>query len=559
MAGDGGARGGYGRPSVWDSLMHNVATVDRKNYQGVSYAPDLADLGDVQYLRTTAPFYQREFSRQDALIELDQGRAAKNPPNPQYDNDITLPRAYLFDVFRVDGGQTHQYNFHGPTEDEFTTNLTKTALSAEEKAWMEAPKQYIVQDAQWAGDVGAEGLVATWRMSREPLHFKEPERGEYSPDAAEQAIMGTAYDANSARKYLRLHLPGQAGARFLTGVWTSSPPNSRAGNWLRNIHLQRTPEKGKSSLFAAIIEPYAGEPFITSTRLEGDVNNAQGFAAMHVETKDGLRDLCFADDSSKQVRTLEDGTKVQAEFAYLSRDAQGLRRATLTRGTLLETKEFTLRTAHSDWQAQVTAVNYAAKTATLNGALPTNLSGEFFEVGMPYEKSRLPHFTSYEAAEVKPQGKSTLLRWKKGADVFRGKIEKIARNEKGALVITTEITPNTASGRFQLTATQDTPTKYWSCEVTGNTITFYDAPDGEKNFKVGDFIRLWEFGPGATWRTAAKISISRQSDGVYKLQSNVPCEVTLSSNAQYSTDGKAWKPLPLPQQPGVFYLRKMGK
>src|SRR4030042_1176186 len=89
-----------------------------------------------QYLSAKAA-HQKEFGRPTALIELDEGKPAANPPsNPdlapgtRYDNDIVFPRAYVFDVFRVVGGKEHMYCFHAFPPDEYSLNVTPATLTA---------------------------------------------------------------------------------------------------------------------------------------------------------------------------------------------------------------------------------------------------------------------------------------------------------------------------------------------------------------------------------------------------------------------------------------------
>ena len=102
-------------------------------------------------------------------------------------------------------------------------------------------KNYILPGEQWGGTVDADVLTATWRVAREPRKFVADGRGERTTRAPEPAIMGAAYDPNSPRKYLRMHLPGQKGASFLTGAWVSaaSGESRTDGEYLRQTHVVR--------------------------------------------------------------------------------------------------------------------------------------------------------------------------------------------------------------------------------------------------------------------------------------------------------------------------------
>ena len=111
LAPDGGARGGYGRPDVQQSWMHNVVTIDKVDRSGHAWCTNLADMDGCQYLSARASS-SPIFARQVAMIEVDQGRPAAKPPSDPslkpgttYDHDIVLPKAYFVDFFRRQGRQ----------------------------------------------------------------------------------------------------------------------------------------------------------------------------------------------------------------------------------------------------------------------------------------------------------------------------------------------------------------------------------------------------------------------------------------------------------------------
>jgi hypothetical protein len=77
-------------------------------------------------------------------------------------------------------------------------------------------------------------------------------------------------------------------------------------------------------------------------------------------------------------------------------------------------------------------VHYLDKRLTLDTSLPAQvLDGTFFEVGAPERNGPAARWTSFEAVKVEPQGAGrTLLTWRKGAELYSGKIKAIER--KGA-------------------------------------------------------------------------------------------------------------------------------
>ncbi len=563
MSGDGGARGGYGRPAADASLIHNVATADGANWQGHTWVPDLADFDGCRYLRAKGS-YQKEFSRQVALIEVDSGVPAATPPSRKdlaagtvYDPKVVLPRTYFVDFFRLRGGRAHAYNFHGPTDDEFTINTPTGAVAPATVARFglgEFWKWYVVKDRQWEAGVPAGGLEATWRMSRQPQEFDCPGRGVYTVAPAESSILGNAFDPESPRKHLRVHIPGQVGQTVLSGVWISAPntPGNRSGQIYRQLHLLRdNGGKEASSLFAAVWEPYAGAPFIKRVMRHGGADDALAGAAVTVETTDGVRDLTACDLPDAPLRHLPGGVRAQGRFAFVSRDAQGLRQAVLVGGTLLDTGDIALALPQSDWSARVLEVDWLERQVLLDSPFPQKLlDGSFFEVGAPATKERAERWTTFEAVSAIPRANRTELRWRKGADVFAGRIEGIAETEQGP-VVTTELAPNLVSGEnTQLTATNEAGNRAWRCDVAGNRLTLYGAPWTAGDLKTGERIRLYEVGVGDLWRAPAKASVRRVAPGVYRVEANGPVRLSVkAAKAALSADRQAWIE-PAVRQPG---------
>ncbi len=558
MAPDGGARPGYGRPDVTGSWMHNVVTVDKQNRSDHAWVTALADMDGAQYLsaRGAAEPY---LARQVALIEVDAGRPAARPPSTPhllpgttYDNDIALPRAYFVDFARARGGaRDHAYNFHGPTTDEFIANVTPRALDAFETDWLDSQtpekKNYIVENEQWGGTVGAEGLTATWRMGRDPIKFLAAERGERTTRAPEPAIMGAAYDPNSPRKYMCLHLPGQQGARFLTGLWVSaaSGEGREDGDLLRQVHVIR---ETRQSLFAAVLEPYAGTPFIEGVTMEeGDTQNADGHAALRVALVGGQRDLHVGDVAGAPERQLKDGTRVQARYAYVSRDGNGLRQVNLVGGKVLELPELTLTPEREAWRATVKRVDYDRQIVLLDQLLPLKLlDGAFFEVGYPAAEGYAERWTNFEAIGLTQREGHTLLRWRKGTDIGLAEIEgltKHATRTDDAWTITIDAALDLTTGNTRLAAVDDQK-RQWKLDANQGFV-LYGGTQSAGGLKPGDRLFFHEFGVDAEFRASTSVSLRRAPEGGYRLTGNVPCALTLSTGkAEWSTDGQAWSAVP---------------
>jgi hypothetical protein len=333
---------------------------------------------------------------------------------------------------------------------------------------------------------------------------------------------------------------GQKNQRFLTGLWVSAPPRE-VGDAYRQAHVVREGEK--SSLFAAVWEPYAGTPIIKSARLEGDPANADSSAAVHVETVDGIRDTIYASAKPEEGTELSGGIRVTAQYAYVSEDATGLRQASVVEGETLETRLLEIRPDVARWKAEITDIDHLEKTATLDRTLPGKLlDGAFYEVGRPgsREENTHPKWTSFEAVTIKPgSGGQSVLQWRKGADVASGKVVKVERLESNCVNLTLDRHMNTCA--FISNSERQ---KLWRIQGKGTTIRVSGGDISDEDFKAGQRIYGYEVGPGDTWRVPTKVSLRRESPGIYRLQANTGCELKLMGKATWSNDGKTWMPIP---------------
>jgi len=595
-----GGRGGYGYPSTTSTVSHNTVTVDRKGWNGHSWIQQLSPMGNCQYLSARG-VHREEYSRRVALIELDKGVASAEAPSDdksrpaqygrgrgtKFGKDVTFPRAYAFDVFRARGGREHIYNFHGFPDDAFELNVKPATLSDTEQEFI---KQYTLEEqgAHWGGTLTDNDLVATWMLNREVKEFTcsaRPQRKyiAHQPNhskvkaGAEQFMMGSAYDPESPRKFLRVRVLGQKGARVITGKAIIAPygVGRTDGEFHRQVHVIRDAGDGVAeNLFVALWEPYAGKPVVKAAQLEGDTRDDGSFAAVSIETVDGIHDLCYVDGPASRERTLKDGTRVEADFAYVSRDAKGLRQASITAGRVLDINEAVFRPEATRYEARIIDVDYFGKVATLDRALPAGaLDGAFFEVGCPARGIHQERWTTFEAVSVKPTNDGrTMLQWRKGADVFSGNVLEVPKKKdyyawQSNVIKTSLAAPVKYGEHAQLVLTADGKEDVWRCdaEIRGNykgsnakngALTLYGAPfhkeiTGDTGkpvrvpiFEPGDRVYLWAFGKGDIWRTPTRLWIERTDTGDYAVKGNVACAISPKSAAQWSADGKTWQAVP---------------
>jgi len=608
MSGDMGGRSGYNYPSGLISRSHNMVSIDNQNWMGHAWTRHLSNFDTVQYTHVDT-LRGGHYSRQIALVEVDRGQPSPDfpagsnlDPYAPMGKGIVNARSYLVDFARTRGGKQHWYNFHGPQEDEFTTNLQQQQPGEED---VELLKGYLMPGQQWVATVDQPTVTATWRVRRESVEMEVPGRGKYQLYPTEQRVLGKAnYDAESPRKFLRVHLPGQEGLRVLSGVNVQAANKARNGEWFRRLHVMRpAAQEGKAadSLFAAVWEPYAGESFITSVKLEGDVANHASHAAVYVTTKQGHNDVTFSDVIKPELRTLENGMKVHAGFAFVSQDDKGLRHIAITAGRELHTPALSIAIQAPYHQAKVTKLDYYNNIATLDQPLPASLAGRFFEVGTGKKGASQPRWSNFEVTAIE----GNRLTWRKGADAGTGVIRSVHfwedavapleddedeaspadspynpnatldpasqetsaatqpattqpaaattpakpevpdlwkrfRATKDQAIVQLRLSTGTVHGRnHQLALTTQNPEAGFArANVSGRNMLVDAAELRKLDVKPGDRIRLFEIAEEDIFRTPSQVDVRRVDDKTYAITADVPMSITVASaGARTSTDG----------------------
>ena len=572
MTPDGGQRPGYGRPDCTLTLNHNVVEVDGNgnkdgNWEGHAWIRTLADMPGAPMLHAKAipPANKQQVrlaERTVALIDVDEGHpATKLPsdftlkPGTVYDKDVVLPKSYVLDVYRVAGGKRHTYCFHGCAEDEFTVNaVNPRKVPRREKGKHEGDldvsllRKYVLEGFQGAGEA-PDTVVATWRMGREPYTFTtasgnidEGQVRTYKCAAPEQRNLKGNYDPTSPRKFTRLHLLGQKGARLLWGRWVSAPYTSNTGQWFTQLHVMHDGEAGRESAFAAVIETYAGTPAIESAQLldiEDNEADALRAVAVAVTTTNGHHDLLFADGRPEVTRTVSrtaDGAAltVSAQFAFVSTDEHGLRQASVTGGREVSVPGLlSIKPTAAEYAGTIQKIDYYGRTFELDASLPARLIGRsFWDVGN--EK----HGTSLEVTRVK----GSRAYFRKGLELVSTRVRAVDPEQgivTGKLVSIVmgaaednRMKPGMTDG---LWASNEDLSKWWQCTYTGGTraegytYRLSGRPVTVKDFPINGTLRIWEL--GATDKAALKTFVSVRRHPVYagllELSANVACELAL--------------------------------
>jgi len=351
----GGRRegGNYSIPDMRHNRMHNLVEVDERNFHNVYPGSTTSGTG-----WTTA------FSPQPgAQYMANAARATSHPHVRLYhratvmiDGPITERGAdiYVFDVFRVAGGRVHTYCFHGTmTEGEKLEANVPLAPATSEIA-----RKYMQgrPEASQVEGRATDPLVVTWRM--DPALQKHYQAEFHQPDRPVS---------------LTLSLFGQDGAHVMVGSATS-PVYPVAMPYL---HVQtRQEEEGLVSIYPALYEAHAGAPFITGKhrmKVTPESREAESAVALVVMVGDQRQDTLFHSLKPAILHTLEDGTRVAGEFAFVSEDADGLRLLHLVGGTQLLRGDVAVRCEKPAHEARVEAVDYPRHRLTLSADMPALL------------------------------------------------------------------------------------------------------------------------------------------------------------------------------------------
>lgn len=537
---DGGQRSGYSKPNDRFARIHNVAEIEQGSddygFTGHTMVRALSDAPGAQFMDVEAmPRGKvRQMRRQVALIDVDEGVGsvsldieqqitAQNLPGK-----VTTANSYVVDFFRLSGGSAHLYNFHAMVNDDFQWNAQAVSpvqhvLPKEGRTGSEPLVLSMFEataSSKFAGDCPPV-LSATWRYGREHRF------------ASEGGMLRSSFDADSPRKFTRLHLLESAGMRALR-----ADVNCHHLDYaFTNLMVRRTIHKGElSSNFVAVIEPYVGEPFVQSVRsiaVEGHAGRADQARAVEVVTRSGRTDLLYADTVPDAVRTVGD-VKVAGQFAAFLRDESGLVQLTLTGGTTLKTPLGAITPAAPKRRAKVVAVDYAAKTMTIDKIWPQRRTQTTFLVGMGSNQ------VNYTALSTAQNGEGSTLYLQHGADRFRSRVRQIVAEEN-----TVECDIPFPNGRTHgldrnIVASNENQTKFWRAEQVRGKGFKLDGPVTDADFAPQGVLRLWEFGVGDEVEQATSVSLQRTGEGTYALRADTAVTISLpGSRVESSPDGRA--------------------
>ncbi len=261
-----GGRPGYGKPPTTAPESHCLVTVDGR--------VRTATLNLVAHL-PGVPCMEAGFGGGEKEIAARRFVALVDGPGDE---------AYLFDVVRASGGRERTYWFHGQQTEAMET---PDAVEYYEKKGAQK-KQAADAMADLLGEEAAKAPRPPFRYSQQAFaHNLLPADNGRVPGDLYQAVwpldrvmeermvgrlrmfpsergkrLDAAFDKNAPRKFTRLFLSGSEGRRVKTVVATSEQVEYRI--LCVGVTEEKAPEA--VSVFPAVIEPFAGEPFLSGVQ-----------------------------------------------------------------------------------------------------------------------------------------------------------------------------------------------------------------------------------------------------------------------------------------------------
>lgn len=410
-----------GSPNMRSNRVHNLVEVDDRNFQnqiggsttsGTGWNTSFAPHTGVQFMehhaRASSHPQVTRYARQTAMIDVPLIGATGDEAM------INSGNSYIFDVFRVAGGKLHTYCFHGAPTQSLSMNTTLSEELTPEDA------EYLRRHFPSSQRVGAsppEMLQVDWAM-REDL---------------QKSYQGAQFQADRPVT-TRLSLFGNAGRRVLVG-------NAFSEQYKYNFPFLyvrgSSSDEGKQSVYPALIEPFAGQPFLTEKEqlsISPQQYGVDGAVALRVKTTGGTTDVLYASNRPGEMVTIADQGQADGKFAFVSTDAAGLRAAQLVGGTTLRTADVQITVPTRAHEAPITSVNYPQRTLRVASKLPVQLlAGQWLGMTNP---GGLVH--TFEVESARRDGDGTLITHRKSARYY---LSTILNRDASRGTVETEIEP----------------------------------------------------------------------------------------------------------------------
>lgn len=328
---------------------------------------------------------------------------------------IPGPRgSYLLDIFRVRGGEQHDYLFHA---------LSKEAELEGVQLGPEQPGSLAGADIQWGlkqlndGDMDGHPNQPYWLPPPGNGYgfLVRPRHG--TPDRSWSALWRIGDDCS-----VRLLSAPQEGSQVLTAIAPGLYPYLPQARYV----IERRRGEGLQSVFAVAVEPFEERPLITSIErleLSGPQGEIPAFA-LKVAHADGAFDFVYS--SGDEITRSWQGGSAAGRFVHARVRRGRVESLSMVGARLFEAFGDRVTPDAASWSGKVAAVDYETNTVTLNRNLPAEATkGAIISFANP----RYTRTTSYRIAGVQNQGTRSVVRLGGRLTLGRGVVSTI-RDER---------------------------------------------------------------------------------------------------------------------------------
>ena len=289
--------------------------------------------GDLRYF-VDLPGVKAMDAAEEGASEL-----AKTPGTDRYQRttvmvDVDDADAYVVDVFRVNGGRSHDWTFHSNGR-RFETAGVSLRPRADATETLYDYSGFTFTPARRTGGAGA-------RWGSQRVHSL----GTGKSGGAWTAVWGDVVEYSSQEEtseidrevFLKLHMVDDAGSEVIVGTGPAQRwlDNRDLGEEMRIVTVRRK-NRDALDVFAAVYEPYRGEPFIQGvSRVAVAPEDAESVGMMVTHRRGTDLILSAGGPGVRQIEAGGHTLRTDGDLAVTSFDEKGVRSVCVIGGAFAE-------------------------------------------------------------------------------------------------------------------------------------------------------------------------------------------------------------------------------
>jgi len=295
----------WSRARKWtaSSLAHNLVLIDRQAQKGSPSDGDLIwffpDTGGVSVVEADG---RRAYSARDDVESY--RRILVTVPVSDID-------AYVVDIFRTEGGSIHDWLLHGDADRDMTAACSLPL-------WL-GPENMLEPGEEWVEPRNEREGYNCWGLVRDLLVARTDANWSTTFRYAEEPDRGIV-----------IHMAGGVGSEVFLG---RSPSVRRIGSggagdsskafdyWMPQLVVRRRGDAPLTTTFAAVEEPFYGQPFIDAVEPVSIEPTVDGCVALSVQHGDSLDTIISTlDEPPYPERRTIDGIVLRGKLGIVRRE-----------------------------------------------------------------------------------------------------------------------------------------------------------------------------------------------------------------------------------------------